>query len=339
MKYSILLWIICVIPLNAQISDFKEINFQKADRIAETLKGEKLDNLPKLVHSLTSDLSTDVERFRAIFSWICNNISNDYQLFAKNMRKRRKFMDDSIQLAAWNDKFKKTFFKKLRKRKKTICTGYAFLLKKMANYAGIECEIVHGFARTSTTDPEKLNIPNHSWNVVKLDGKWYLCDPTWASGLPNPFTKKFTFDYNKGFFLSDPRLFAVNHYPIERKWFLLEDSSQKSFGVFLNAPVLYNDAYAYFRSHEQPIAMHTILLENESLELRFETKKAFSPKDVHFIVESHFSEKRRRPSYISLKDQKFHVVYKFTTTGYYDVHLYIKDDLIATYTVEVKKRT
>ncbi len=327
----------CVWQVHAQVSDFKKIKFDKADRIAAEHKHEKLNNLPVLVYTLTNELDTDVEKFRAIFTWVCSNISNDYQLYAKNMRKRRKLINDSIALKAWNEKFKKIVFKKLRKRKKTLCTGYAYLIKKMANLAEIECEIVHGFAKTSTIDPEKLTIPNHSWNAVKLNGKWYLCDPTWASGIPNPESYQFQFHYNEGFFLADPQIFAINHFPLKEKWFLLTNNTSQSFQSFIEAPILYNDAYRYFSSHSKPAKMYQSVQQNDSLTLAFDTYVSFQKKDVHFIIENSFTSKRRMPSFISLENQKLCVAYKFTTSGYYDVHLYVKDDLISTYTVEVKK--
>ena len=73
---------------HAQISDFDSINFQKADRIALECKKDGLNTMPELVYKLTSQLTTDVEKFRAIYRWVCGNIANDYRLYEKNARKR-----------------------------------------------------------------------------------------------------------------------------------------------------------------------------------------------------------------------------------------------------------
>ena len=59
--------------MNAQKADFSTITFEKADKIALEYKNETLTNLPELAYKLTSDLATDVERFRAIFKWVCSN--------------------------------------------------------------------------------------------------------------------------------------------------------------------------------------------------------------------------------------------------------------------------
>ena len=121
---------------NAQPSDFEHINFKKADSIALVYKGSNLKNLPDLAHNLTSILNTDIERFRAIYMWVCMNVSNDYGLYLKNKRKRKKFEGDSLKLETWNEDFKKKLFSKLRKRKIIIycCTGSTETINHLAIY-------------------------------------------------------------------------------------------------------------------------------------------------------------------------------------------------------------
>lgn len=50
-----------------------------------------------------------------------------------------------------------------------VCEGYAKTLKLLCDRVGIPCKTVFGVA----------NEENHSWNYVRLDGKWYLVDATW----------------------------------------------------------------------------------------------------------------------------------------------------------------
>ena len=85
---------IFVFQLNAQIADFNTINFEKADAVALEYKDEMLTNLPELARKLTADLTTDAERFRAIFKWVCSTIANDYTSFSRNKRKRQRFKKD-----------------------------------------------------------------------------------------------------------------------------------------------------------------------------------------------------------------------------------------------------
>lgn len=320
----------------AQVSDFNNINFKKADSIALAYKNEALTNLPNLAYNLTSNLATDVERFRAIYRWVCNSISNDYNLYLKNKRKRERFKDDSTKLKKWNADFRETLFKKLRKDKRTICTGYAYLVKELADLANLKCEIVHGFGRVSTTDVENLNMPNHSWNAIKLNDKWYLCDPTWASGTPDPETNKFTFNYNDGFFLADPELFAVNHFPIDSKWWLLDEDSP-SFKAFLASPVIYGKAYKNLVKHNAPKQMHHVIKKNKSLHFNYELKEGIKAKKVSFLVDNGNFDTKKKPTKVVLKNQSLSLDHQFTKTGFYDVHLYFGKDLISTYTVKVEK--
>lgn len=320
--------------LIAQISDFEDISFKKADSIAHSHKGEDLANLPELSYKLTSNLNTDVERFRSIYRWVCANIKNDYSSYLKNNHRRQRFKNDSLKFNAWNTKFRQQLFTKLLKKKRTICTGYAYLVKALSDLANIECDIVQGYGRVSTTNVERLTIPNHSWNVVKLNNKWYLCDPTWASGIPNPETNRFTFQYNDGFFLANPKLFAVNHFPIESKWWLLKDDLP-TFDDFLNAPVLYGKAYSNLETHDAPKQMHHTLKINENIVFLYKLKTHIKKEDVELLIDNGSTRRKIKPKSVLVNNNQLTLEHQFDSSGHYDVHLYLKDELICTYVIQV----
>nr|WP_321221895.1 transglutaminase domain-containing protein [uncultured Psychroserpens sp.] len=333
MRY--LLLFIFAFQSHAQISDFDHIDFSKADQMASMCKNEGLDNMPKLVYNLTSNLDTDVEQFRAIYMWVCHNIANDYTLYLKNKRKRNKFKNDSTKLRVWNENFKKVVFKKLLKQERTICTGYAYIIQELAKLANLDCEIVHGYGKTSMTNINELDPPNHSWNAIKLNEKWYLCDPTWASGIPDPETNFFKFEYNNGYFLSNPRLFIVNHFPLDKKWTLLENENH-TFEEFLDAPILYGKAYTNLKEHAKPKQMHHLLQKNEKVQFKYELIKAIDTKSVSFLIDNGFNNIKTAPNSVHLENRFLILEHQFDTNGFYDVHLYIGDDLISTYTFKVK---
>ncbi|MFT7050727.1 MAG: hypothetical protein ACJAZK_001325 [Psychroserpens sp.] len=333
MRY--LLLFIVAFPSHAQISDFDHIDFSKADQAALSCKNEGLNNMPMLAYNLTSHLDTDAERFRAIYMWVCHNIANDYTLYLRNKRKRNKYQNDSIKLKTWNDRFKKEVFRKLLKQERTICTGYAYIVQELSKLANLNCEIVHGYGKTSMTDIDKLDPPNHSWNAVKLDKKWYLCDPTWASGIPDLSTNIFRFDYNDGYFLSNPKLFIINHFPKDQKWTLLENEVH-SFNDFLTAPILYGKAYKNLNEHKIPKQMHQSLHKNEVVRFIYQLKKTIDIKSIHFLIDDGFTNKKIKPNSITIDNQSLQLEYQFNSNGFYDLHLYISDDLISTYTFSVK---
>ena len=116
--YILLLIVLWILPTHSQQSDFKNINFSKADNIAQNYRKSKLKKLNKLTLLLTQNLNSDIEKFRAIYMWVTHNIASDHKLYKKNKRKRKKFANDSIALEEWNSKLKKEVFKKLIRRKK-----------------------------------------------------------------------------------------------------------------------------------------------------------------------------------------------------------------------------
>lgn len=288
-----------------------------------------------LAYKLTSNLDTEAEQFRALYFWVTHNISNNYGLFLRNKHQRNRYKNDSIKLKEWNNVFKKKLFKKLLKKKTTICTGYAYLVKELAELANLECVIVQGYGRVSTTDINKLDLPNHSWNAIKLDNKWYLCDPTWASGIPNPETNTFKFKYNDGFFLAEPKLFAINHYPIENKWMLFTEN-RPNFKSFLNTPIVYGKAYERLDTHNIPKQMHQSVNILEKVRFEFSTKDLVKKEDLKFLIDNGSHNKKVEPSLVIIDACNVKIEHQFKIKGSYDVHLYIKDELISTYTFKVK---
>ena len=321
---------------NAQLSDFDHISLKKADSIAWSYKNAPLKNLPKLSHQLTSNLKTDVEKFRAIYMWVCQNIANDYYMYATNRGKRIKYKNDPIALKKWNNTFNKRLFKKLVVEKKTICTGYAYLIKELSHFADIECVIVDGFGKTSTLNIDKLSRPNHTWNAVKLNGKWYLCDPTWSSGTSDEKTNEFTFEFRKEYFLPEPKLFVRNHYPLDTRWTLL-DNKKESFQDFLDAPIIYSTAFKHLSEQEFPKKMHNTVQKDETIVFRHKLLNSKNAKNVSLLIDDGDGNKVVKPIIKLQKKNTLVFEHKFPKIGFYDLHILIADDVVMTYTFDVKE--
>jgi transglutaminase/protease-like cytokinesis protein 3 len=199
----------CGSAVCAQISDFQGTDFSKADSIAELNVAHPLKDLKGLADKLTAPLLTDQEKFRAIYKWVCNNIEVDYSLVALNKKNRAKLHGD--KLSKWNKKFNRMVFETLMSQQKTICTGYAYLIRELAFHAGLSCEIVNGYAKPGGVHSTRSRTVNHSWNLIRLNNKMYFCDATWSSGIFNLSTQQFRKKYNDRYFLTDPSLFAQDH--------------------------------------------------------------------------------------------------------------------------------
>ncbi len=331
---SIAIFLCCNQYLRAQTSDFKTIDFTRADRIASVYKGARIDNLSLLAHQLTHSLPTTVEKFRAIYTWVCANISGDYVQHTKVLRTRKKLKNDPTALAQWNQEYKKNVFKKLLKHQKTMCTGYAYLIKELCHLANIEAVIVDGYGRNAASNVQSLDIPNHSWNAVKINQKWYLCDATWSSGY---MTSNGTFiqAYNNGYFLADPALFGKNHFPLKQQWLLNEPITA---AAFVSAPLVYEKAFEHAILPISPAYLETTILKNEAIPFRFKTTTPMADKTISLIY--YHGTKEYRLPITNIQHQSGIVSFSctFKHRGTYDTHLKINDDIVATYTIKVAKR-
>ncbi|RKR14034.1 transglutaminase superfamily protein [Maribacter vaceletii] len=336
MKGLTIFFIFTFIISFGQRSDFKSISFKKADSIANNYKGENLKNLPLLTQKLTSSLDTEVEKFRAIYTWVCTNIENDYSSYLKTKKNRKKINKDREAFLQWNSSFTPKVFKKLLHHKKTACTGYAYLIRELAKLAALECKIINGFGRTANLKLDKNSLPNHSWNVVKLNDKWYLSDATWSAGrvMIEEGEPKFIADYFDGYFLGEPSLFIKNHYPLDLDWTLM--TTTPSFSQFINGPIVYKEAFSNGIIPVSPEVMHIEIQKNKSVHFELLQTKQFTGEEIALVIVNGSKSITSTPETIKVKN-KCTLKHTFNKTGYYDVHIKVDGLIIATYTVKTRK--
>lgn len=320
--------------IQAQVSDFKTIDFSKADNIAKLNEGKGLENLSLLTHQLTAKLPTEVEKFRAIYVWVCNNIKGDNKQHNTVYKFRKKFINDSASYLKWNEDYKKEAFKKLLKHKKTMCTGYAYLIKEMCYLANIESVIVNGYGRSVVSNINNLEVENHSWNAVKLNNKWYLCDATWSSGYINEIGS-FVKEYNDGYFLADPILFAKSHYPSEKKWQLVSPVSANEFTA---APLIYGETFRHHILITSPSEMELNKAKKEEITFSFSTTKKIATSRIALVYYVGNKELKCTIYDIKNKDGQVSFKYTFKNKGFYDTHLKIDKDIVASYIVRVNNK-
>jgi transglutaminase/protease-like cytokinesis protein 3 len=331
---------ICLLLLNgmawAQRSDFKHVDFRQADSVAKAHKGVSLKNLPILAYKLTKPLKSEVEKFRAIYTWVSTNITLDYLAFAKNKNKRRKLRKDSVALDQWKRSFRTKSYRKLLRSKTTVCTGYAYLVKELATMADINCKIIHGYGRTPSSNVGILDMPNHSWNVVKLNNRCYLCDATWSSGEFDVQKNTFLPDYNDGYFLAEPALFVKNHYPIDTRWILMEN--KPTMEEFLNAPVVYKHAFGHGICPIEPKIMHIKLNKGDMFTLVLKVDKNTQLDKLKLEIITGENSDLVKPKLVKLNNGLIKLTHPFRRTGYYDVHLKLGNHYILTHTVKVVRK-
>lgn len=101
--------------------------------------------------------------------------------------------------------------------RKGTCIGYSILYEYFMDKFHIENEIILGYTKDEnnlTVEPDLDWDFYHSWNAIKINGKWQLLDATWLSEAENT-----QLDY---YFRIEPKKLILDHYPVDNKWQLIE---------------------------------------------------------------------------------------------------------------------
>ncbi len=315
--------------LYSQITDFPDADFRKADSVANVFTNHSLKDLKSLAEKLTGSFSKEEEKFRAIYFWVCNNIESDYQYYRLNEKQRTKFRDQPDQLDAWNTSFSKRVFDRLLHEKKTVCTGYAYLIKALSFWAGLECIVVDGYGRSVGSNVGGSGTPNHSWNAVRIKGKWYVCDATWSSGTVIPETGVFIKNFDEAYFLPAPEIFVQHHFPLDTALMFLRDKPMLY--DFLEAPIVYTKAYAFEVIPVFPETFHVSATKGQSVSFQFKAGSSIPITNVALQVngriihpEIHIDEAGRYTIEHRFKNKRKHIV-----------HLLLNSNYISSYTIRV----
>ena len=106
-----------------------------------------------LLQSLELSKKTDYQKVKAIYDYICANISYDY----KNLNDPAYTLKHTAYAALVD--------------KTAVCQGYASLFYRLSLEAGVDARVISGEAGEA-----------HAWNIVKLGEKYYNLDSTWDAG-------------------------------------------------------------------------------------------------------------------------------------------------------------
>jgi hypothetical protein len=191
-------------------------NFGAIDWQVQSVKGGTPDTL---AYNLTAPYPTDMEKVRAIYSWICANIAYNANIY-KPYSLRPRFVQEPVDTTREWKSADEMVAQKVLKRGLAVCEGYAKLFKVLCHYAGIEAVILHGYVRTDYDRSTERFRTNHTWNAVRIDSTWHLLDVTWAAGYMN-YRDEFVQQQNDFYFLTPPDVLIRDHYPEDLRWTLL----------------------------------------------------------------------------------------------------------------------
>lgn len=236
-------------------------NFEKVDQRVG-LYPKQYASADQLADQITKDFMSDVDRIRAIYTWLAINVSYDLKtLYTGEAQINFSYSsqeDLKRKLAAINTHI----VNKTLRTKKAICEGYAQTFKKVSEQMGIPCMLVGGFSKVGVSDIGiDPTVENHAWNAVKINDKWYLVDATWGAGYTNG--DKWVRRFDDFFFLTDPNKFALTHYPSERGWLFTERSITKK--QFFESPIYDKSFFSNHLKLLSPLQGELFVKSNENI--------------------------------------------------------------------------
>jgi len=186
-------------------------SLNKVDSCLLQLSKKKYVSSDEIIKHVNDFFLNDRDRYEIYFKWIATNLKyNEYVSIKEPDR--------------------------IFKQKTASCQGYSALLKYFCDKSAIECVIIDGYSKGDTKDINNIPSPNHTWNAVKIEHKWYLSDVTFASLKGNK--GKVIYEFDENYFLCSPPNFILEHFPKENKYQFLPKFVKKN--TFLKWPFFYS---------------------------------------------------------------------------------------------------
>lgn len=193
--------------------------FARIDKYARQCPKVAEESLESLSNYLQAGKKSDLDKARAIFVWLTENIVYD---------------DDSYNSGNDGDNSAEGVLS----NKKAVCEGFSNLFLALGQRMGLEIEKVVGYAKGySYSSGMKFKETNHAWNIIKIDGNWRIFDATWGQGnginVNGRLQSKKEFD--DYWFNVDPFEAIFNHFPQDSKHSFIQPSlSLSSYEKFPN---------------------------------------------------------------------------------------------------------
>ncbi len=328
--------IFCLLTYVASNGQLRHKGFEKIDGYVATVAAQSPQ---ELAVKLTSPFGTELEKARAIFSWITQHIAYNTGIFAsiKKQYASRFEFDPLDTIANWSSGEEMSAIRVLHRRV-TVCEGYARLFKVLCSYAGLKAEVVTGFARPNATRPSKFRS-NHSWNAVRIDSVWHLVDATWGSGYVD-HREEFVQQINEAYFLPSPSSFIRDHYPENLRWTLMENTPPVS--EFRQSPFRYKcfDKYSILPASLGSGFIHAE--PGDTIAIELEVKNMDKDRQIGSDPFFDSTELNQMPYSVFLYPQingtKVLYSYIVTSSKVKWLHLFYNDDLVLRYHLMVDNK-
>ncbi|KXT01412.1 hypothetical protein AC578_9512 [Pseudocercospora eumusae] len=243
-------------------TDFNLPNLQLVDKSTRFVQ-----NVPPMISAASLAQNyvcrphrSDVQRLRAIFTWVSERIT-------------------------WEDDFEgKIDTRRAIQTKRACSEEIAYLVRDMCNAVGLHSEVVRGYLKTpgESLDLDTIARPNHFWNAVIVDGEWRILDCALASPTHprrSAYSAASTQVAESWYFLARPIEICYTHIPLlpEQQHVVPPVDHQVLVALPCACP-------AYFRNNVEMFSFDTSMLHLENLEMAHLHINV--PEDVECVAET-----------------------------------------------------
>ena len=273
-------------------------DYSKIDKQSETVPTDK-KTTAEIAGYLTENLTSPIEKARAIFIWITHNITYDLDRMntVVTYYDQQELADDALL------------------RKKAVCSNYAALFYECCKSNGLKSYVIEGYVRQNGEPVYK----GHAWNAVEIDAKFYNFDPTWATGFMR--NGVFVTEYRDIFFKVDPMDFIKTHMPLDPIWqFSTNPISYQEFdtnnfqklGIFSN--------FNFIDSIQMLSNLNTLeILERENLRISsYKVSNSYVNQEIRNLSAQISSEN------LKIQSDKYNQVVTYVNNAVNDFNTYIQ---------------
>lgn len=287
----------------------------KVDEYVRSLGPMEGHHLKAIVDTLTHrGTAPKAEQARALYAWIAMNV--DYN--TAGMRHPNNFNPSASE--ALNTR-------------KTTPLGYANLFKAMCDQAHLRCQVIPGMAKFDPRNIGKLSPKwnEHTWNAVDINGNWQLLDAAWGAGKTDRKFRYYVKSYTDAWFMTDKELFAMSHFPKDKKWQLLDTPINKS--AFTFAPIVATGAII---NEVYPTGNKRGNVRGKADTTKKMVFEVGNPELIKTVsVTGRTSTKV--PAKFSIQDNLMNVEVPFSSVGDYPFNIYINDQLAYQYKADISE--
>ena len=163
-------------------------------------KEKDQSSVERLAQYLKKGAEDEESRAWLLYCWITDRIAYDVESFLSGEYAKKDYSPANVL-----------------KQRQAVCDGYSKLYTAVGKEMGLDVVSITGHAKGLPVNKFSLDDPKcgHTWNAVKLAGKWYLIDATWGAGWVKD--GKFDKGFVEYYFCPPPQALILTHFPSKQE--------------------------------------------------------------------------------------------------------------------------